>query len=266
MAKELPYFQFEPSEWQNGDIQMASNEAKIAFIEILCSYWQRLGSLPYAFALQRHCNGNENALLELLNCNAIKKIDGEIVISFLDNQFKELENKSQKARESAYVRWNKDKNADAMQTHTKRNANRIDKNRIDKSKEVTTKKSEKDFSDEVFVCYINCLKFFPQHLQPKNEDQKINWLADIEKINRIDEIPFEHLEKIISFGRSDSFWSNKFLSLLKLRKTNPEGIKYLVVLNEQMKAKKGNNSGKMTTEERQAANRRIFQKVMEGTK
>lgn len=136
----------------------------------------------------------------------------------------------------------------------------------EEEKEKSTKKSEKDFSDEVFVCYINCLEFFPEHLQPKNENQKINWLADIEKINRIDEIPFEHLEKIISFGRSDSFWSKNFLSLLKLRKTNSEGIKYLVVLNEAMKAKKGNNSGKMTTEERQAANRRIFQKVMEGTK
>ena len=133
MAKELPYFQFEPSEWQNGDIQMASNEAKIAFIEILCSYWQRLGSLPYAFALQRHCNGKENALLELINCNAIKEINGKIVISFLDSQLKQLEGKSQKARESANKRWNKDKNANAMRTHTKRNANRREENRIEDS-------------------------------------------------------------------------------------------------------------------------------------
>ena len=259
MAKELPYFQFEPSEWQNGDIQMASNEAKIAFIEILCSYWQRLGSLPYAFALQRHCNGNENALLELINCNAIKKVEGEIVISFLDNQFKELENKSQKARESAYARWNKDKNADAMQTHTKRNANRIEENRIEENREVTTKKSEKDFSDEVFVCYINCLEFFPEHLHPKNENQKINWLSEIEKINRIDNIPFEHIEKIVSFGRRDNFWQKNFLSILKLRRKNKEGIMYTVVLNESMNAK--SKSQQQSKEDFEATNRRVLERL-----
>jgi hypothetical protein len=34
MAKELPYFKFEPSEWDNGIIQMCSRESKGLFIDI----------------------------------------------------------------------------------------------------------------------------------------------------------------------------------------------------------------------------------------
>jgi len=227
MAKELPYFQFEPSEWQNGDIQMASNEAKIAFIEILCSYWQRLGSLPYAFALQRHCNGKENALRELIDCNAIKEIEGQIVISFLDSQLKGLESKSQKARESANKRWNKGENANAIRTHTKRNANRIEENRIEEikeSKEAVFKKNLLTFKENYTLELLE--KFF-LYWTEKNPNGK--------------KMKFE-MQKTFDIERRLLTWSK----------------------NE--KNFNGNSNGKMTTEERQAANRRIFQKVMEGTK
>ena len=36
MAKELPYFKFEPNAWENGNIQMLSREDKGLFIDI-CS-------------------------------------------------------------------------------------------------------------------------------------------------------------------------------------------------------------------------------------
>lgn len=124
MAKELPYFQFEPSEWQNGDIQMVSDKAKIAYIEICCTYWQRVSVLPYAFALQKHCNGNTELIQELISCNAIKIKEDKICISFLDKQLKTIEEKSDKARKSALKRWN---DANALQSHNERNAIREDK-------------------------------------------------------------------------------------------------------------------------------------------
>lgn len=133
MAKELPYFKFEPSEWQNGDIQMTSPEARLAFIEICCTYWNRLGSLPYAFALQRHCKGSTELMQELISSNAIKVNNEEISINFLDFQFVELEEKSEKARKTAYKRWNKEKDAKAMQTHSEGNAIREDKIREEKN-------------------------------------------------------------------------------------------------------------------------------------
>ena len=58
MAKELPYFKFEPSEWDNGIIQMCSRESKGLFIDICAMYWSRLGNLPYKLVLQKLCNGN----------------------------------------------------------------------------------------------------------------------------------------------------------------------------------------------------------------
>ncbi len=33
MAKELPYFKFEPNAWENGNIQMLSREDKGLFID-----------------------------------------------------------------------------------------------------------------------------------------------------------------------------------------------------------------------------------------
>jgi len=72
MAKELPYFRFEPSEWDNGNIQICSRESKGLFIDICSIYWSRLGELPYALALQKLCNGNEDALQELLKADIFR--------------------------------------------------------------------------------------------------------------------------------------------------------------------------------------------------
>jgi hypothetical protein len=58
MAKELPYFKFEPDAWENGNIQMCSKSQKGLFIDLCSIYWARLGELPYALALQKHCNGD----------------------------------------------------------------------------------------------------------------------------------------------------------------------------------------------------------------
>ena len=132
MAKELPYFKFEPSEWQNGNIQMCSDKARIVFIDICCSYWQRLGVLPYAFALQRHCNGNADIMQELCEAGVLLNNDGELAIKFLDSQLQEVSQKSNKARKAANKRWS---DANAMQTHSERNAIREDKIREEEKRE-----------------------------------------------------------------------------------------------------------------------------------
>lgn len=153
VAKELPYFQFEPSEWQNGDIQMVSDKAKIAYIEICCTYWQRVASLPYAFALQKHCGGNAELMQELISCNAVKVKEDKICITFLDNQIKTIEEKSDKARKSALKRWG---NANAMQTHSESNAIREDKIREDNINNTIPPKGEKHKIDfDKLLGFIN---------------------------------------------------------------------------------------------------------------
>ena len=84
MAKELPYFKFEPNQWDSGMIQLCSLQAKGLFIEICCLYWSRVGDLPYALALQKLCNG-DSSLLQELEKNQIYDVENEnIVINFLD--------------------------------------------------------------------------------------------------------------------------------------------------------------------------------------
>lgn len=131
MSKELPYFKFEPSAWDNGNIQICSREAKGLFIDICSMYWARLGELPHALALQKHCKSNANILEELIEHDIIIIENGNIVIQFLDEQLKEFIELSEKRTLAAQKRWD----ANAMQKQCKSNAIRGEKKREDKKRE-----------------------------------------------------------------------------------------------------------------------------------
>ena len=142
MAKELPYFKFEPSEWDNGNIQMCSRESKGLFIDLCSLYWSRLGELPHALALQKLCNGNKDALQELLQHEIFGIIDGQIVIEFLDEQLSERGQISEKRRESAQKRW---KDANALQTESKSNAKRREEKREEEKRKEESPAIERNF-------------------------------------------------------------------------------------------------------------------------
>ena len=95
-----------------------------------------------------------------------------------------------------------------------------------------------DFSQSVLDCYNNCLKYFPKHVHPK--DNLKDWLDTIEKLERIDKIPFKLIEEIVKRTRQDSFWGKNFLSINKLRKKNKEGVKYISVFAENIKSNNNN--------------------------
>lgn len=125
MAKELPYFKFEPSEWDNGNIQMCSLNTRAIFIDLCCIYWIRVGDLPYNLALQKICGGNEQYLMELQSNYIIKIEEDLITINFLDEQLDGFEETRAKKAAAANKRWSKD--ADAMQLQSTSNATRQDK-------------------------------------------------------------------------------------------------------------------------------------------
>ena len=129
MAKELPYFKFEPDQWENGNIQICSKSQKGLFIDLCSMYWARLGELPYALALQKHCNGDATELQALIDSEIIGLIDGQIIIEFLDEQLSEFQQTSDKRRAAANKRWSAD--ASALQVQSKSNAIREDKIRED---------------------------------------------------------------------------------------------------------------------------------------
>lgn len=150
MAKGLPYFQFEPSEWENGNIQTCTREEKGLFIDLCAMYWARLGDLPYKLALQKLCAGNATALRSLCDSKIIEEIEGNIHIKFLDIQLDErgaISKKNSKIAKDAWAKRKKDKgfNATALRTQSERNTNAmpIEENRIEENN------FKNDFSEKI---------------------------------------------------------------------------------------------------------------------
>ncbi len=105
MAKELPYFKFEPNQWENGNIQMLSRNDKGLFIDLCAMYWSRLGDVPFKLAVQKLCDGNATAFNSLLEEQIFEVIDGNIYIKFLSEQLMEFENTSQQNSKNAKDGW-----------------------------------------------------------------------------------------------------------------------------------------------------------------
>jgi len=92
MAKELPYFKFEPAEYLTKDISFCSLSAQGLFINICSYYWQRNCKLTKPQLLKRLNYPNE--LEELILEGALDLVDNLIIIKFLDSQLFEVEGKS----------------------------------------------------------------------------------------------------------------------------------------------------------------------------
>lgn len=142
MAKELPYFKFEPSEWENGNIQMLSREEKGLFIDLCAIYWSRLGDVPFKLAVQKLCGGNANAFNSLCDEQIIEVKDDMICIHFLNEQLVEFEDTSEQNRQNALKGWEKrrekkksDRKATASKPQSESNAIREEKRREKKIKE-----------------------------------------------------------------------------------------------------------------------------------
>lgn len=154
VAKELPYFKFEPQAWDTGNIQMCSRESKGLFIDLCSLYWSRLGEVPHALALQKLCSGNKSALQELAEHEIIGVVEGQIVIEFLDEQLSEFADTSEKRRNAANKRW---KDASALQLESKSNAIREEEIRLeekrkdesDAGKPATIEQRASEFMDKV---------------------------------------------------------------------------------------------------------------------
>ena len=92
MAKELPYFKFEPAEYLTKDVSFCSLSAQGLFINLCAYYWQRGCKLTKPQLLKRM--NHEEELNELINEGVIDLKSDDIFIKFLDNQLKEVVNTS----------------------------------------------------------------------------------------------------------------------------------------------------------------------------
>jgi hypothetical protein len=143
MAKELPYFKFEPNQWENGNIQMLSREDKGLFIDLCSMYWSRLGDVPLKLAIQKLCAGNATALNSLCDEKIIELIEGNIYIKFLSEQLNEFDDISKQNSKNAKDGWIKrrkqkeesESNATALIPQCENDAIREDKIKENKKKD-----------------------------------------------------------------------------------------------------------------------------------
>jgi hypothetical protein len=93
MAKELPFFKFEISEWMFGRIQKHSEDLQGMFINICCKYWHKLGEYSYEDVC---LDFQEERVKKLIEAKIIN-VDGDyIFIKFLDIQLDERSDHSKK--------------------------------------------------------------------------------------------------------------------------------------------------------------------------
>lgn len=109
MARDLPYFKFIVSEWNDGDIRLCSFEAQGLFINLCALYWSSGGKLSLAKCMRRYSGCNAVAFEELQREGIIKITGDNIGISFLDEQFHERTQLSKKNAENAANGWGKRK-------------------------------------------------------------------------------------------------------------------------------------------------------------
>lgn len=88
MAKELPYFKFEPSEWMFGRIQKQPANIVVVFINLCCKYWHELGSLELETV---KLDFGDIEIESLVKNKIIIVENGFIRIKFLDRQFDEID-------------------------------------------------------------------------------------------------------------------------------------------------------------------------------
>ena len=77
------------------------------------------------------------------------------------------------------------------------------------------------------MSYPHFINLFPKKYQPQNETQKNKWLDCLDKLERLEKIDFHKLWLVVKFIREHEFWGVHFLSLLKLRNKDKNGIMYL---------------------------------------
>ena len=94
--------------------------------------------------------------------------------------------------------------------------------------------SENQNKSQIEVLYNEVVAFFDESCRPKSEAQKNEWCETLDKLNRIDGFSSDEIISVIESTRKDEFWRSNFLSVLKLRRKNKEGLLYFTVFKNRI--------------------------------
>ena len=242
MAKELPYFKFEPNQWENGNIQMLSREDKGLFMDLCSMYWSRLGDVPLKLAVQKLCGGNATAFDSLISEQIFEVIDDRVCINYLNEQLGEFDNVSEQNSKNAKARWEKhrkqkdssDRNATASNPQCESDAIREEKRREEKSREDNIIKkvllSEIKISDvplkelDYYNAAIAFQKIFHENIKSVGGNLRhvesaeyIKWVSPIRLMVESDKVEKDGLVKVYEFLKTNDFWKSNIQSTKKLR-------------------------------------------------
>lgn len=251
MAKELPYFKFEPAEYLTKNISFCSLQAQGLFVNVCCYYWQRNCNLTVDQLLRRLSHRLE--LDELIKEGIIDLEKDKISIKFLDKQLQELSVKSKINKINGSKGGRPLKNPIITETKPNDNLNhnlnhnlieseskgireeeiRKEESRVDKIKIKKTLLSKIEISDvedslkPFFLIAIAFQEIFIKNLQEKNastvhQEKAIfeNYVNPIRLMITNKECSVDDLRDVAKYLRSPSgeFWKSNILSTTALRK------------------------------------------------
>lgn len=156
--EKLQWFKFSISEWKMGKIQRCNPEAKSAFLELCCLYWINETKLSIEDAI---IECDEENYKVLLSKKVIKEVDGFIKIYFLDEQFENALEKSEKARESVKKRWLK-RNSNELETNNDSNTFVLETNNDSNTEKNRKEKNRKEDINSRKLKFANTLKSFSE--------------------------------------------------------------------------------------------------------
>lgn len=113
--------------------------------------------------------------------------------------------------------------------------NKINNNNIYKGGK--KEKAETDFSEEVKELYNSVVILFEEKTRPQTPAQIRDWHDTLDKCIRIDGYTADQIREIVKRMRMDDFWRSNFMSIMKLRQTNKEKVKYIHVFAERMNSR-----------------------------
>ena len=214
MAKDLPYFKFFCSEWNDGDITLETYEHQGLFINICSYYWSNECNVPYDKLLKRF-RGCDDLLNDLSAAGLFKIVEGRYLsISFLDEQQEEREETSKKnsyagklsAKKRALKKLEEQK-SNELTTENQRALNL-------RSTETQPLREEKIREEEIIEDNIELYRSFA-HLKLSTED--FNKLLEKYNKEQIDNI----LNNIENFKNNKKYKSLYLTSLNWLKREYP---------------------------------------------
>ena len=82
-------------------------------------------------------------------------------------------------------------------------------------------------SENVEKAYQHFVQLFPKRYRPKTPATIEKWKVCLDRIERIDGYDLRKVYEVCKQLRQDQFWSENFLSVLKLRNNDKNGIRYI---------------------------------------